>query len=150
LNDIPAPAATAHLARRLGSMCYEILLLAAILFAAGWIFLAIERLLPAALARALFQLYLLVVCGVYFVYCWSHSGQTLPMKTWRIRVMTREGGMLSTRRATLRYLLALAGIALAGVGFWWALFDRDGQFLHDRLAGTRIISEERRQAPRGT
>ena len=148
MKDTPAPAATARIARRLGSMCYEILLLAAILFAAGWIFLAVERLLPAALARPLFQLYLLLICGAYFAYCWSHSGQTLPMKTWRIRVITRQGGILSLPQATLRYVLALAGIVCAGVGFWWALFDRDGHFLHDRWAGTRLISEERRQAPR--
>jgi hypothetical protein len=31
---------------------------------------------------------------------------------------------------------------LGGGGFWWALFDRDGQFLHDRLAGTRIVKDE--------
>jgi len=39
----------------------------------------------------------------------------------------------------LRFCLALAGLALAGAGFWWALFDRDRQFLHDRLLGTRLI-----------
>jgi hypothetical protein len=26
-----------------------------------------------------------------------------------------------------------------GVGLFWALFDRDHQFLHDRLAGTQLI-----------
>jgi uncharacterized RDD family membrane protein YckC len=30
-------------------------------------------------------------------------------------------------------------VGALGVGLWWALFDRDRQFLHDRLAGTRII-----------
>jgi uncharacterized RDD family membrane protein YckC len=139
LNDHPAPAAAATLARRLGSACYEIVLLAAIVFAAGWIFLTIEQLLPRAVARPLLQLYLLGVCAVYFIYCWTHGGQTLPMKTWRIRVVTRSGGALSTSRAALRYMLAIASIALAGGGYWWALFDRDGQFLHDRLAGTRLV-----------
>jgi uncharacterized RDD family membrane protein YckC len=149
LNDNPASTAvTAHLARRFASICYEILLLAAILFAAGWMFLAVERLLPGALARPLFQLYLLAVCAAYFIYCWTRSGQTLPMKTWRIRLVTLQGGALSIGRASSRYVLALAGIALAGGGFWWALIDRDGQFLHDRLAGTRLVSEERRQLAR--
>jgi len=114
-------------------------LLAAIVFAAGWIFLTIEQLLPRAVARPLLQLYLLGVCAVYFIYCWTHGGQTLPMKTWRIRVVTRSGGALSTSRAALRYMLAIASIALGGGGYWWALFDRDGQFLHDRLAGTRLV-----------
>ena len=36
-------------------------------------------------------------------------------------------------------LLAFASLALTGVGIGWALVDRDGQFLHDRLAGTRLI-----------
>ena len=140
MNDNPAPAvAAATFARRLGSLCYEVLLLAAVLFAAGWAFLAVEQLLPAALARPLFQLCLLTICAAYFVYCWTRSGQTLPMKTWRIRLVTRQGGALSVGRATVRYLLALASIALACGGFWWALVDRDGQFLHDRLAGTRLI-----------
>ena len=139
MNDHPAPAAAATLARRLGSASYEIVLLAAIVFAAGWIFLTIEQLLPRAVARPLLQLYLLAVCAVYFIYCWTHGGQTLPMKTWRIRVVTRSGGALSPSRAALRYLLAIASIALGGGGYWWALFDRDGQFLHDRLAGTRIV-----------
>ena len=139
MNDHPAPAAAATLARRLGSACYEIVLLAAVVFAAGWIFLTVEQLLPRAAARPLLQLYLLGVCAVYFIYCWTHGGQTLPMKTWRIRVVTRSGGVLSLGRAALRYVLAVASIALGGGGYWWALVDRDGQFLHDRLAGTRLV-----------
>ena len=137
MNEVPAPAAS--LARRLGSVCYEVLLLAAIMFAAGWLFLAVAILLPAQLARTLFQVYLLAVAAAYFGYCWTHGGQTLPMKTWRIRLVKREGGPPAARQALLRYLYALAGTAIAGAGFWWALVDRDGQFLHDRLAGTRLV-----------
>jgi len=47
------------------------------------------------------------------------------------------------RHALKRFLFALAGSLLAGAGFLWALVDRDGLFLHDRLAGTRIINDER-------
>jgi uncharacterized RDD family membrane protein YckC len=134
-----APAA-AGLGRRLGSMCYEVVLLAAVLFAAGWAFLALQPLLPATLARPLLQLFLLVISAAYFIYCWTHSGQTLPMKTWRIRIVTRDGLAPDKKRAALRYVCALASIALVGAGFWWALLDREGQFLHDRLAGTRIVN----------
>ncbi len=35
--------------------------------------------------------------------------------------------------------LAFATLAVSGVGLGWALFDRDRQFLHDRLAGTRLV-----------
>jgi uncharacterized RDD family membrane protein YckC len=42
-------------------------------------------------------------------------------------------------QALLRYLLCWPSIILGGVGIVWALFDRDRQFLHDRLAGTRLV-----------
>jgi uncharacterized RDD family membrane protein YckC len=139
LNDQPR-APVAGLARRLGSLGYELLLLTAILFIGGWMFLLISRALDPALARPLLQLYLLALGAAYFVYCWTHGGQTLPMKTWRIRLEARDGGAISWRRGLVRYLLAVTGIGLCGLGIVWAIFDPDRQFLHDRLAGTRIIA----------
>jgi uncharacterized RDD family membrane protein YckC len=134
-----APAPTAGLGRRLGSLCYDVLLLTAILFVAAWAFLAVDALLPRAFARPLFQLYLLAITAAYFNYCWTRGGQTLPMKTWRIRVTAYDGTAISTSQAVRRYVFALAGVALLGAGFWWALIDRERQFLHDRLAGTRLV-----------
>jgi uncharacterized RDD family membrane protein YckC len=42
-------------------------------------------------------------------------------------------------RAVHRYVLAVLGLVALGLGFAWALVDRDRQFLHDRLAGTAIV-----------
>ena len=123
----------------MASLCYELLLLTAIVFVAGWSFLFFARLLPADVARLLLRLYLIAIAAVYFIYCWTRNGQTLPMKTWRIRLVARNGGAVTATTGAKRYFFALAGIALGGVAFWWAIFDRDGQFLHDRLAGTRIV-----------
>ena len=53
-----------------------------------------------------------------------------------------DGAAIPVKKAAQRYLFALVGTALCGVGFWWALGDRDRQFLHDRLAGTRLIKDE--------
>lgn len=136
---IETPARAASLGRRLGSLCYEMLLLVAILFLAAWLYLLAKPLVPTALEHLIFQVYLIAVCGIYFVYCWSRSGQTLPMKTWRISIVAGEGGAPTVKKASLRYVYALLSIALAGGGFVWALVDRDRQFLHDRLAGTRIV-----------
>lgn len=138
MGDQPrAPAA--GLGRRLGSLGYEVLLLTAILFIGGWTFLFFARALDPALARPLLQLYLLALGAAYFVYCWTHGGQTLPMKTWRIRLETRSGGAITWRTGITRYLFAAAGIGLCGLGLLWAIFDRERQFLHDRLAGTKIV-----------
>lgn len=135
-----APAAS--LARRFLSLVYEAPLLVAVMFAGALPFLIFTQHLQAALVRPLLQLYLLALCGGYFVWQWRHGGQTLPMKTWRLRLVARDGGPLTLRHGICRYVLALLGLALFGTGMLWALIDRERQFLHDRLAGTRIIRDD--------
>jgi uncharacterized RDD family membrane protein YckC len=134
----------ASLRVRLLSLVYEGMLLFALLFVFSYLFLSVARDAQSGLPRAVFQVYLLSVCGAYFVFCWARTGQTLPMKTWRIRVVTAEGGHLSPGKACKRYLLAIPGM-LSGLSLLWAPFDRERQFLHDRLAGTRIVRVNREQ-----
>jgi uncharacterized RDD family membrane protein YckC len=135
-GTLPEPA---PLGRRLLSLIYEALLLAALLWCAALVFGAIEIEAASTHARALFQAYLVLVTGAYFTWQWTHGGQTLPMKTWRLRLVTVQGNAPSRRLAWLRYAIALAGSLAGGLGFLWALVDRDRQFLHDRLAGTRVV-----------
>ena len=123
----------------MAALAYECLLLFALLFFAGLAFQGAASNQLAGWPRHLFQAYLLAVLGLYFVWCWRRGGQTLPMKTWKLRLVSCDGGSVSVRLAAARYLLACVSVALAGAGFLWALFDRDGQFLHDRIAGTRIV-----------
>ena len=106
----------------------------------GWAFQLIGRNVEPALARPLFQCYLLAITAAYFIYCWMHGGQTLAMKTWRIQLVSRDSSAITLRTGIYRYLFALVSFGLCGLGLAWALFDRDRQFLHDRLAGTRIVS----------
>ena len=89
--------------------------------------------------RHALQLWVLAVAGSYCVWFWSRGGQTLPMKTWGIRVVRWDGAPVGAARALHRYLLALLGLAALGLGYLWALADRDRQFLHDRLAGTALV-----------
>lgn len=118
--------------------------------------------------QLLFQAYLFCVTATYFTWCWRHGGQTLAMKTWRVRVVNRAGGSLSFTSAFARFVCALLFYGPACVGMvllffpdrlspaitmWaflpmvatilWARHDVDGQFLHDRMAGTRLIDTKR-------
>ncbi|GJL76108.1 MAG: hypothetical protein NMNS02_22140 [Nitrosomonas sp.] len=77
--------------------------------------------------------------GYYFIWFWTRGGQTLAMQTWKIRVVTVDGNRLNNRIAITRYLIAVIGVLFFGIGILWAFVDRDHQYLHDRLAGTRII-----------
>lgn len=140
---------TAGLRRRLASLVYESLLLAALFMVAG--FLVVGWLDPAASAahRLAFQLYLLGCAGLYLTLSWHRGGQTLAMKTWRIRLVDRQGGRPALGRCLLRYLLAVLGLLAGGLGFLWALWDPQGQFLHDRLAGTLLVRSDALGPPEG-
>lgn len=146
---------------RLFGMVYEGMLLFGLLFLSGWLFSTLLQQRHALTLRHAQQVWQFLVLGTYFVWFWTHGGQTLAMKTWRVRVVDATGGPLRWPRALLRYLLAwlwfVPGLAIAyliGAGGWllvllpglnivlWAMtarFDRDRQFLHDRLAGTRLV-----------
>ncbi len=120
-------------------MSYDALLLGAVLFAATAAFVAFAHDALSPSVKPFFQSYLLLVCAGYFAWFWTHGGQTLAMKTWRLRVVSRDGSDLAAGRALLRFAAAIPALGLAGIGVLWALFDRDRQFLHDRLAGTRLV-----------
>lgn len=128
------------LPRRIACAIYELLILAAVVLIATFPFLALVGDATLGGRRHLLQLWVLGVVGGYLVGFWTHGGQTLAMKTWRIRLVRDDGGKVGTGRAIHRYLLAILGLAAAGLGFAWAFFDRDRQFLHDRLAGTALVA----------
>ncbi|MCH9639923.1 MAG: RDD family protein [Betaproteobacteria bacterium] len=128
--------------RRTVSLLYESLLLLAVIFVASFIFHLIFRDPDAVYFRPLYQFYLLIIMGYYFTWFWINGGQTLAMQTWKMRVVTTDGKPLNMSKAAKRYLLATVGIFFFGIGLLWALIDRDHQFLHDRLAGTKIIKVE--------
>jgi uncharacterized RDD family membrane protein YckC len=136
-SAIAPPSAT--LKTRLAAMVYELLLVTAVLFLAAFVFIPLAGDMGVAWKRHAFQIYLLAVLFVYFSLFWMRSGQTLAMKTWRIRLVDRNGKPISLKQALLRFILAFLGLGLFGLSIVWALFDRDRQFLHDRLAGTRLV-----------
>lgn len=124
------------------SMFYECMVLITIALCAS---IAFQGTIEGPLdgwVRNLYQIYLFLVFGLYFLWCWVRGGQTLPMKTWKLRLTSADGGSVSARQGAIRYLAAWLSLLCFGFGYLWAIFDRDRQFLHDRLAGTRLIQAE--------
>ena len=126
---------TPGLPRRLASMVYEASLLFAVAFFAAWVFFFASggRDATAGGMRHLLQLFIGLVFAGYFLWSWLRGGQTLAMKAWRIRLVD-----VTPLRALLRFALALALVPTL-ISIVWSFFDRERQFLHDRLAGTRLI-----------
>ena len=121
-------------------MAYEILLLCGVLT----VTLILPHVLIGAFAHrvatpTLLWAHLFVVLLVYCLGFWCHGGQTLAMKTWRIRLLASSGTPVRPTQALLRYLLCWPSLGLCGIGALWALVDRDRQFLHDRIAGTQLV-----------
>ena len=117
-------------------MLYEALLLLAVAFFAGSLFLFASggHDATAGWHRYALQAFTALVFAAYFLWSWLRGGQTLPMKAWKIRLVD-----VTPRKAVLRFFLALL-LLPTGISLLWAIFDRDRQFLHDRLAGTRLIA----------
>jgi uncharacterized RDD family membrane protein YckC len=167
----PVPLRRAGLLRRLGAVAYEGLLLTALLFVTAFVLLPVVSpgssasagalTVPAAPARVLLFCTLFAVAAAYFVWSWTGGRRTLPMKTWRLRIVAAGDCPPSRKTALARYLAAWIGPVLAVVAFaalerrqpfatasalcaanfLWAFVDSDRQFLHDRIAGTRIVRD---------
>ena len=158
-----APLLAPPLRRRMACWLYEGMLMFGVVFIAGYLFSTLTQTRHGLDNRHGLQAFLFLVFGIYFTWFWSR-GHTLAMKTWHIRVVDRNGRPLTQGRALLRYLLswlwflpplaAIAPFGLSGgealviLGGWvvvWALLSRfhpQRQFLHDALAGTRLIHHE--------
>ena len=151
------------IARRIFSMLYEATLLFAVAFIATWLFqFAAGGAVVTGWQRTALQAYLAAVFAAYFMWCWLRGGQTLAMKAWGIRLVVPGKARVPPAVAIKRLVLAGAFVgafcaallgafmhrdpwiafitlAISGSGMGWALFDRDRQFLYDRLAGTRLV-----------
>lgn len=162
-----AQPVTPSLRRRMACWLYEGLLLFGVVFIAGYLFGTLSQTRHAMDNRHALQGFLFVVFGIYFTWLWS-KGQTLAMKTWHIRVTDRAGRSLTQGRAFARYLLSwlwflpplivigplqlpaaeTTWLMLGWVAVWALLsrFHPQRQFLHDALAGTRLVHDAEGEA----
>lgn len=143
-----------------GTLMFGVVFLVGVLFTTSYVLSSFTQSGNALDNRYLQQALVFVAFGIYFGWFWA-KGQTLAMKTWHIRVVDRHGNALTQGRALWRYVLSwlwlLPPLAVAGLMqlsgqqlsvllvSWvvvWALLSRfhaQRQFLHDALAGTRLV-----------
>lgn len=156
------PLPTPGLWRRMACFVYEGVLLFGVLMIAGLLYGGLTEQRNAMLGRHGLQAFLFVVLGVYFSWFWSHGGQTVAMKAWRIRLLGADAAPVSPARAMVRYLLGwlwflpallalwlggatatgpVFGALFAGVVVYAALtrLHPDRQFWHDAVCGTRLV-----------
>jgi uncharacterized RDD family membrane protein YckC len=130
----------AGLMRRLAAAVYDSLLLLALLFLAT---AAIAPFLPDDHVQAgalWYRGYLVLVAFIFFGWFWTHGGQTLGMRAWKLRVRKTTGGTLGWGTALLRFAAAWPAW-LSVIGVVWCAVPPRKRALHDWLSGTEIVSE---------
>lgn len=148
---------SASLWRRIAAMVYDQLVLWAIWIATGFVHAMIFGIESTQDPRHLKQTLFPALVGVTFLFYywfWSHGGQTLGMRAWRLQVI--DGRLDGTPPHWIKCLTRFfgAGVSLAafGLGYIWVLFDPNRDTWHDRLSGTRTleIPKEENQRKRFT
>ncbi len=143
-------------------MLYESLLLFGVLAAVVLLVLVSNQNAAQKVINLRMQIAAFFAFGAYFSYFWVRgNGQTLAMQTWHIRLVSADGNAVRWPQACLRYIYSWMWflpamlishaldlkrwpmVGLLGLGMLaWALavfLDPQRQFLHDRLARTRLI-----------
>ena len=124
----------ASLFRRLMAIVYDLFLLIALLFIATAVAMIAtngEAIEPGQAIYPFYLLYLLAISFVFFGWFWTHGGQTLGLKTWKIRVQQENGQPITWTLALIRFVTAVASWSAIGLGYLWALFDPKKRSWHD-------------------
>lgn len=135
-TSFPAPSFVI----RLAAIFYDALLLFSLLFAVT-LFLVLPFTHGNAVnsGNPLYQAALMLLIYTYFVWHWTHGGQTLGMRAWKIRLVSMDGSAVNKRQASLRFLLAILSGLCLGLGFTWAIFTPDRSTWHDRFSRTCLV-----------
>ncbi|MEY4765354.1 MAG: hypothetical protein RI907_2027 [Pseudomonadota bacterium] len=155
---LPTPA----LRRRLAAFVYEGVLLFGVVMVVGAVYGIATNQRHALQGRHGLMAVLFLSLSLYFLWFWTHGGQTLAMKTWRVRLVSSQGGPVALWQALARFMLSwlwfvppwlLAWLAnwhgstylSAIMGLWvacYALATRitpGQQFVHDVVCRTRLV-----------
>jgi uncharacterized RDD family membrane protein YckC len=141
----------ASLGRRFAAICYDALLCFALLLVTAFVYkLVLMAFMGEARLRAMSEsgaldgdpllssILLLVVFG-FFAKFWTHSGQTLGMQVWGIRVQNADGSGISLLQALLRFMVSIASWLFVGLGFAWALLDKQNRTWHDLYSDSVLV-----------
>lgn len=131
------------LLRRFGAMFYDSILLIAVLFFASLPIVVPLRITSEHYLYPFFIGYIYFVGFLFFGWFWTHGGQTLGLKTWRVKLISDIGNTISWKQALLRYIASLLCWLSLGVGFIWCYTNHDRLAWNDLWSNTRLkrISE---------
>lgn len=133
--------------RRLAAIAYDIFLLLALLFVATLAVLPLNDGEAFTSAQYFYPVYLLAVSFLFYAWFWTHGGQTLGMRAWKIKLLTLDRRPVGWTRAFFRFASALLSLAAFGLGFVWISIDKNRRGWHDHLSGTALFFDTEDSPP---
>lgn len=138
--------------RRLGALLYDYLVAMAVYAVAhfiGFIVIAVlANVNPSAnicadgtdiqqclITSDLYSAYLIATVCFFFIWFWTHGGQTLGMRAWRLKIQRMDGSTITTFQAMLR--LATGFFGLGNIWLWSK--ESEGMSLQDRISGSEVV-----------
>ena len=128
--------------RRLMAIFYDIFLLTAILFLATALVNATnsgEAIDQEKNYIFFLDIYLGSIIFFYFGWFWTHGGQTLGMKTWKIKLIDKNSQFIGWKQVVIREMTAVISWLFLGLGFIWSIFDKNKRSWHDITSKTTLI-----------
>lgn len=141
----------AGLGRRLAAMFYDFLLCTALMIVTTFLyklimmaFIGEDKMRALSEAGALdgdplLSTLLFFVLFGFFAKFWTHSGQTLGMQVWGVRVQNADGTAISLWQALLRFIVSIGSWLCFGLGFFWSLIDKQKRTWHDMYSNTQLV-----------
>lgn len=135
--------------RRFFAMIYDTFLVAAILIISMGIMVGLRMSFGTPLSEneiaisGHWKLPSLIFClfnvTLFFSYFWVKNGQTLGMQAWRLAIVNQQSENIDFKSAYLRMFVSLLSSSCLGLGYLWAMIDKEKQTLHDHLSKTQTI-----------
>ncbi|MCB1774209.1 MAG: RDD family protein [Gammaproteobacteria bacterium] len=134
-------AARPGLLRRLAAIFYDSWLIAGIWLLGVIVdtFVRDEQGLGLAVSHLPLQVFLVAAPFLFFGWFWTHGGQTLGMRAWRLKLLDSHGQPVTWRQSLIRVAGAYLSSFAVGLGYLAVLVDPDKQAWHDRLSSTRLV-----------
>ncbi len=143
---------SAALWRRLAAMVYDSIVIIAIWIVVGFIVLSAfgidqaqivenDRVVMDPYYRITLFSSMLLSAYLFFAWFWTHSGQTLGMQAWKIRVQNSDSSAISYKQSLIRCVIAPFAFVFLGAGYFYMFFNPEKLTLPDLLSRSIVLFE---------
>lgn len=140
----------ARLWRRLAAMVYDSIVVIAIWMVVGFIVLSAFGIDQAQLVendRVVMDPYyritlfssMLLSAYLFFAWFWTHSGQTLGMQAWKIRVQNSDNSAISYKQSLIRCVIAPISFIFFGAGYFYMFCNAEKLTLPDLVSRSIVV-----------